>query len=918
MKPISSQTLFILLIGASITTADTCNSTSSSDLESLPKATPKDILRLSSDLTERFSSRDDATIEPYIFLLQQEARWDENIQEMLVDDLNGFAPRSRSNFALRSEHLGIYFYIRNTTTKAARSFMTRQQEHISAATRYFSLVHGRRNHDSPLPTADRPDGADLSNQAESVVSHLEPINAVPLNKAFKQSLLSHNDRPPELNIKSRATYGRRTTPTRAGYGAYVYVLDTGFDLEHEAFRRSRASRQITRPIYTGPKPARGRIANRNWQNDQGTGILGIIVGDKTGVARNADILVNAFSLSDEEAREGKPLLLAALVELYDAILSNHEPEDSVIVNISPQRYGSSKAQLSRSETILDLWLEEIMRLFGRLENVVIVTAADNHKEGVAWLPSIDQLPNQLLIGGIDKTGGKMSFGENIWAYSLAQDVRVPAGGTKWKYQRRNSTALAAAAVSGILADYLSRHQELSVHEAKNRLQEATHLRHGSINGVPILWSYFTREHCHSKPRPDEFINAVTLVGHHLSSKANLQHILSPQSHDVASRTLSAYTLPTAFLDKRDPLPVPGYVTSTQVVLQIDLRPYPGRKTTTTKDTITTVPTTATDTMTRTRVTVLPVREMFTSVKRAVATTVIGVPISETQYEFTNRTCWPLARGAYLTRTNMMNYVENTFCKDLQKSGTPGRCTNVQRDRDTGVPGPSCQLVQTAYSDTLAQMEIGVTWGPDGTPPAYDTCIRVFREQLIDGCYTGIVGNRLNFKAGGSVWHHGQALNQLERAIAKYWIEPQRNHKMMRKPRPVQERYVICSSRRTNLFFSMRRDCYGWGFSEHDRKLQALWDQLSHEHKCAPQQDKWSDQKKNGIRGAEWNVIPTQKFEIQFSFQTGRSQEKCIIDSFRGAYGAETKVTLLDPGKSVTNETISEDFKGEWPQVLVDW
>ncbi|KAK6353044.1 hypothetical protein TWF696_005035 [Orbilia brochopaga] len=886
----TAQILIILLTKASTITATTSNLIGNSEgSEKLPTVALEHTCNLPSDSTaelSRLGPEDDTIIEPYIFIVRQDFRRRQDVLKVLVDDLDKFSYDSKSDYVLRSEHLGTYFYIRNTTLKDARHFVARQQEHILTATRYLSLIGDRRN-DSGLSS----ENADASPGTRRIEPRLESINTLSANEALaprRKPLFSYNHRPLERDLSDRNLDNRHASTRRAGYGAHIYVLDTGFDIEHEAFQHARACGQITRPIYAGPKSAKGRLEDGNRQSDRGTSVLGTIIGDKIGIARDADVVVNFFSLNDEEFREGKPLLLSTLVRLYDAILSSHEPDDAIIVNISPQRYSRRSGGLPHSEMILDCWLEEVIRSLGRLDNVVIVTAADNNEEDGAWPASIDQLSNQIVVGSIDEAGAKISDGKNIWAYALARDIRAPIGGSKREYQRKNDTALAAAAISGILADHLSRHRGLSLQEAKNRLREAAHLRHGTIDNIPILW--IGEKDDRSKLHADGSRTAATPANRHYPRKATPRYIKDHKSPDAAivgNRTLSA--LPTTFLHKRNPLPVPGYVTSTQVVLEIELRPYPTRKTTTTKGFVTTIPLTATETMTRTRVSVFPVREIFTSVQHAVATTIIAVPVREPNPEFSDRICYPIERGAYAMRDNMMDYIQDTFCRKLDEvgkkflEGPAGQCgKQVLVHGPDGGPdriASNCGWTAIAYPNTLAEMEIGAAWNDAGPPPTYETCLRVFREQLVDGCNTiPMHTNPLNYKGGGKVTHHGDWTNG---GRAQYWIEPQRKPQLMRKPKWPRSKYVVCQRKITEADASNSYICYGWGVIERDFG-ERIWDIVKNKRHCAPTGKIW----------VEYINDATSKIEVRFGFETMQFQDKCTKRAINDGGGQNVEVKLL--------------------------
>ncbi|KAJ6263554.1 hypothetical protein Dda_2118 [Drechslerella dactyloides] len=882
---ITSRILLILLVKAPLIFASIHDATKNpADPEHRPIAAPEYSQDQSSDLEAQRATlgpEDGAIIEPYIFFLREQARLNTNVHAALVDELEGISHKSSSDHVLQSENMGTYFYLRSTTWTDAQKFAQKHRKHISAATRYLSLaninIKQKKENFSPNDFDSKPHAPHIDNLP--TIEAARKINSFP-----------HDDHPRRISIPEGPLNDRRTKGEAGHRRVHIYALDAyaDVDFEHEAFQHAQASGKLARPVYVGPKSGRDRRTYVHSQSHQGTGVLGILIGHRTGVARHSNVLVNTISLSDGESREGDPLLLSALVQLYDAILSDHAVDDAVIVYLSPQRYRHVSSELSCSKMVLGRWLKEIMQLLGTLENVIIVTAEGDNEENMTWPTATDQLSNLIVIGGIDKAGIRISPRDNVWAYALAQDILVPAGVSKSKYHRRNGTALAAAAVSGILAGHLSRHPELSVQEAKSGLREASRLRHGAIGDIPIVWSGEKVDH--SKSRLN---GAATPVHYRQSRKTRPEHILDPKSRDAiiaANHTLP--TLPTTFLHKRNPFPKPGYVTSTQVVLQIDLRPYRSRKTTTTKYSI---QSTATATKTRTRVSVMPVREMFTSLKYAVATTIVAVP-TEIKSDF-KRTCYGLNRGAYFQANKAVDeYIRETFCrelvyskrkgdKDVQEVGDKGKCGSVRFYTNPDRAMSNCAWESKAFEGTLGEVSIGVSWTDETLRPSYDTCVKVLLEQLVYGCDTEVTDNPLNYKGGGKVVHDDKLY---------YWIDPQRNFDRMRKPWPPRKRFLVCERgpKKSNAGSKIRIDyiinqsyrCVGAGFGDGIGR-SGLSKPLRKDASCRSRFSKNFELK--------WELINNPMSPVEFNLTlSGLSEpDNCIIHTFNNEFGGSIDINL---------------------------
>ncbi|KAF3926898.1 hypothetical protein ABW20_dc0105179 [Dactylellina cionopaga] len=520
-----------------------------------------------------------------------------------------------------------------------------------------------------------------------------------------------------------------------------------------------------------------------------------------------------------------------------------------------------------------------------------------------WPASVDNLPNLITVGGIDKAGFRTSSAKNVWVYAPAEQIFVPVGGSEGKqdaYSMKEGTPFASAAVAGILAGYISKYPKLSSLDAIGLLKNNTYIR-GEKNGAPVAWNG--------------------------EKKRKISGSNSSNSNSIKSITFSTHTVSSLTSEKFGRGgPKPGYVTRTIPIEKVDVNP--GRVTTVTEDfptiariTVTAdfssmVPTTVTASfssmrsatvtkfqkgvqtsiVTTTRISVMPVKALETVATTQIETMARFFKPPDPWSPYT-KTCYGLERGAYFQRDDVLQYIKDHFCQDLQNNvpDTQDNCTdwsywktkeywNKQENWNSDIAKKTnCAWVYPAFQGLLGEVQVGVRWDRPGLRPTKSSCIRIFRDILIEGCDNDVIANPLNYKGGGTV-DHGPEVH--------YWLDPQREPGRLRLPHPPKTKELSCTLEEYGIWAHLYKwHCETLGWGETDKGGAELKRLLISGHKCLSvqaHQDKY-----------RWELAgtPAQPYEFwaELIGDQIKPQVKCVADSFRGAAEADQiplNITLL--------------------------
>ncbi|KAK6539990.1 hypothetical protein TWF694_008823 [Orbilia ellipsospora] len=892
----------------------------------VPKKTPDPDPAV--ELIETPDSQNTNTIEPFIFLLKETARRDTNAQKSLENDLNGLGKKSQYDYVLRSPNVGTYFYTRNMTLSDARSFAERNKRNILIAARYLqfindinrttslSITSSQSQTQTPgSPTKITTPIQNTTQPSVVVITSTRPFSSNPAtthkaehpNQASKRDLKSENTDFLDIRILCQAP--NETLPTQYrydsndGYGVHIYAVGTGANINHEAFQSALNYSQFDPPIYAQPNPAPENAGDGDTERFDGTGTLGKLVANKTGLARRSDITV--VRAIDNESREGKPLLLSALVQLYDQVAPRGNTTEKFIISLSRSLQSfSSKSPLS--ERTLSFWLEEIMNLFGRLQNVILVAEAGDSRvcgdelypsflnsmindscklKGSLWPASMKNISNLVTVGGTDSNGLKVPPSVDALVYAPATNISVPIMGPQGvnkQYGFRGGNSYGVTIVAGILAGYLSKYAGLSTMDVVELLKANSHIRNKTKEGVPIVWNGEAKKSLHhgppvqsngiKNPSPPSSEGACTTI---TSSDGTSIECEIPSPHP---------TTPTPPITPK-PIapgpPKPGIIYSTRYKQVVIITPEPNRVATVTEDWGKT---------TFTEVWVTPVEAVSTVTVTQTVLQYKAPPAGPPPPFF--KTCYGLERGAYFQRDLLANFIESNFCADLVNNIPNDQfyCTkdkyweldgNYWRSdddwKDDGKIHNTCAWVWPAFGGSLGEVQVGVRWDHPGLRPSKHVCLRMFRS-LVDGCDEDPVGNPLDYKGGGRI--------DSSDGLVHYWLEPQRHRSMMRKPFPPQDKFVACShieekGKVSDFSIPETYLCEGWGWGETEGAdvptgaVENLWHEIVLSHKC-------SGASFSSTLAVLWSNNITDRREWTLIFTLDGGQKDCVAHSIRDA------------------------------------
>ncbi|KAK6518238.1 hypothetical protein TWF506_005397 [Arthrobotrys conoides] len=312
------------------------------------------------------------------------------------------------------------------------------------------------------------------------------------------------------------------TTAAQGKGVTVYVIDHAFAIHHQDFKHVSWGESRDH-IFADEKdglPSWINIRNPPFIPNpvdeetipllRGTAVLSKLLGKEFGVARGV-----------------KPIL----VKTSDRF-SGLEPDTDHIFNVLPKvlfdiKRKSAKFDVSKREApkfiiliATDYTFERGSTPFGfharrlsqliqelsEMPNVAVVTSDGNHfsvtkapapgeifrVEPITSYPSIfgrdnQKFPNLIVTGGTHPEDGglvsRYSDFVRIFAPSVNISVAVPDGGTSWggkKYIKANSTPLAAAAITGVLATLISA-RDYTIPEAIERVYKLAYSRRRETN-----------------------------------------------------------------------------------------------------------------------------------------------------------------------------------------------------------------------------------------------------------------------------------------------------------------------------------------------------------------------------------------------------------------------------------------------------
>ncbi|KAF3929928.1 hypothetical protein AA313_de0203844 [Arthrobotrys entomopaga] len=306
----------------------------------------------------------------------------------------------------------------------------------------------------------------------------------------------------------------------AGKGVIIYVMDGGCDTRHPEFK----STTFAGWIYTGSMPleepgdegelfvtSKKTIRTRH----HGTPVIAKAVGQKTGVAHAAEVVVVKL----QEGRDALYRTIDGLAKIFDYNIGSKFPGKCVInisSNLFPEKYRNKLIIESAQYRPFMLMEELFIRLIST--GCYIVTAAGNNRNNarIQSYPALFNLNSDsiirsgrlVVVGGSDRDGENVFQKDNryVWLSAPAEELTLARGypttdspvygslGDTWTFG--SGTSYAAPAVAGLLAIFISQgypHAVQQLHKVSKNPVGPNDLRQ-AFNGIlPSQWPTEWRE-----------------------------------------------------------------------------------------------------------------------------------------------------------------------------------------------------------------------------------------------------------------------------------------------------------------------------------------------------------------------------------------------------------------------------------------
>lgn len=242
-----------------------------------------------------------------------------------------------------------------------------------------------------------------------------------------QTSMWHLQRLITKELPLRITY----KPKNHGESVVVYVVDSGVNIAHSELDGASIEYLYTPDDYTDP-------------TGHGTAIISLIVGKTVGVARGAHIKVVKIPM-------GTTIPVSGLLTALDAIIADHS--GVAVVNCSWTVAKSS---------ILDAKITEL-----ESDGLVVVAAAGNDGSAADTSSPVG-LDSVLGVGASDVYDRVIGWGAGSSGYGPEVDVFAPGVdvmcASATGLSEVSGTSLAAAIVSGVVAQFIADSPALSATE----------------------------------------------------------------------------------------------------------------------------------------------------------------------------------------------------------------------------------------------------------------------------------------------------------------------------------------------------------------------------------------------------------------------------------------------------------------------
>lgn len=272
-----------------------------------------------------------------------------------------------------------------------------------------------------------------------------------------------------LECISRAPPGRYRYYKKAGEGSYIYVLDSGIDLEHKDFGGRAAFG------YDATAEFMGNITAENQTLETGTHVASIAVGAKFGVAKKAKVIdVKVFREPEEDQyRNDGRAIKKGFEWAVDDIVRNDRIKHAVI-HLSVHRYERRWTGDDICASLSKLLREALDQGI----NVVIAAGGWNIEDKYFCLRDFGKA---ITVGAVDKNNRRWQSPEEDFSvikwggfhvdiFAPGVDIEAALAFSGSGSVKHTGTSMAAAHVSGDVATILANEMYRKPSKMWNRVE----------------------------------------------------------------------------------------------------------------------------------------------------------------------------------------------------------------------------------------------------------------------------------------------------------------------------------------------------------------------------------------------------------------------------------------------------------------
>ncbi|RVD85449.1 uncharacterized protein DFL_003770 [Arthrobotrys flagrans] len=272
------------------------------------------------------------------------------------------------------------------------------------------------------------------------------------------------------------------TDDTQGSGVTVYVIGSGANIDHDEFKH--LDRKSVRFIFADPENNKKREDKQIHQGNNsplGTAVLSKLCGSQYGVSKKVTPVI--VKVTDADGKYNFLNIIQGLISTHaDILLESKRNADAKFIVIDSVHVDDVPTPVTKP-VYKDFYKHAIKRL-SNMDNAIFIAGAvvqeKKDQEIIYSYPSIlgktpGDYPKLLVVGGVDQSYKAIENMEDwIKTYAPANDI-VTAAGLPSQYLSWDGAYIAAPAVAGILATFISKGKG-GIEEALSQLDKFAYQR----------------------------------------------------------------------------------------------------------------------------------------------------------------------------------------------------------------------------------------------------------------------------------------------------------------------------------------------------------------------------------------------------------------------------------------------------------